>query len=88
MKNNDDELLKMIDATFWKKTNYISPHEYILQAKEPVLHAALSELIDNHGYKTMFMGKEYTCYDIGEYKYWHMGDVVNRALKTEGETKG
>jgi len=76
-----EKLLKMIDAAYWKKTNYIAPHEYILQAKEPALHPALSELIDNHGYPFMFLGKEYTCYDIGNYRYWHMEEVVNRTLK-------
>jgi len=81
------KLVDMINAAKWKKTDYISPHEYILEKNEPELHAALSELIDNYGYPRMFQGKEYTCYNILEYRYWHMEEVINRAINAKEKRK-
>ena len=70
-----------IDATSWRKTDYISPHEYIVKGKCPQkLFDMLAKDIRDHGIVEYFKGTPYKYLRFGDYKYWHMGIIINRAL--------
>ena len=75
----EDTLLREIEDQQWKKTNYLEGHEYILRAWNPELFDNISELIDKEGYKGTFLKNIYTYLDIGDYRYWHYSQILNRA---------
>ena len=79
---NREELQLVIDATEWRKTNYIQPHEYVMQHTHPVLFAALAKVLesDEDVYSGTFRGWAYRYLNIGDYKYWRIEDVLNREL--------
>jgi hypothetical protein len=76
----ESELLKLINKAFWKKTNYIQPHEYMLRKDYPEAYSALKEKIDKEGYEAKFLGKTYRYVNIEEYRYWAYDTLINRAL--------
>ena len=49
------ELLQLIKKAYWKKTNYIQPHEYMLRKDYPEVYSALKEKIDKEGYEAKFL---------------------------------
>ena len=72
----------------FKKTNYASPHEYIILGKDNThFFISLELLIQTKGYDKEFRiystRKMYRYYNIGKYRYWIMQDVCNRALINE-----
>ncbi len=73
------KLLQEIEAQKWKKTNYLEAHEYILRDWNPELFDSVSELIDKEGYKGTFLKNTYTYLNIGNYRYWHIPPILNRA---------
>ena len=73
-------LKERIKKQYWKKTTYIQPHEYILEPWNKELFDEIKKMINKNGYEVIFLGKAYRCLNIGEYKYWYMEDVLNRAL--------
>jgi hypothetical protein len=77
------ELLQLINKAFWKKTNYIQAHEYMLRKDYPEVYSALKEKIDKEGYEKEFLGKKYRYVNIGEYRYWAYDTLINRALLSE-----
>lgn len=82
MNHNDYEnLQKEIAAANWRKTNYISPHEYITKRDYPKLFKKICRIIDESGYLEKFNadGRIYKYFNIGEYKYWHFTEILNRA---------
>ena len=76
------ELELLVDGVVWRKTDYIRPHEYIVQENHPELFSALAEALehDEAVYSEIFQGWEYNYLVIGNYKYWRIDDVVNRQL--------
>ena len=70
----------MIDGAAWRKTDYIQPHEYIVQNNHPELFAALAEALESDVgvYSATFKGCTYQYLTIGNYKYWRIDDVLNR----------
>jgi len=80
---NQDELEQEIAKSYWRKTNYIQPHEYMMAKDNPELFAELKRLIQEGGYEAEFMGKAYRYVNIGKYKYWAYDTLVNRALLGE-----
>jgi hypothetical protein len=75
----DGSLLVEIENQTWKKTNYIEPHEYILDNWNTALCHAIRRQIDEFGYTGSFMGTLYRYLDIGGYRYWTCGEGINRA---------
>lgn len=83
----DEDIERFINANEWTfaRTMPQNPHWYIVRAKCSseedfkgfVMH------IRKHGYKVTFKGSWYTCFDVGEYKYWTMGSPLN-ILNDEG----
>lgn len=82
----DTETIDIIKKTYWKKSTHVAAHEYIVEQKEPGLHARLKAIIDKYGYYETFKGYRYKYYDIGEYQYWAMGNILNRATKPKSKT--
>jgi hypothetical protein len=86
-----DDIARFIESNSWAfaKTMPQDPHWYVVRSRcddeeafeEFVMH------IREHGYLEMFEGREYTYFDIGEFKYWTMGSplevttIINRAEK-------
>jgi hypothetical protein len=74
------KIQELIDKAYWKKTNYISPHEYMMKKDYPEAYAAITELIEKEGYEWVFVGKTYRYVNIGKYKYWAYDILINRTL--------
>lgn len=70
-----------INRIKWIKTTHIQPHEYILRKDHPDLYSEISKMIKEKGYTKDFRGTKYRYVDIGEYKYWCMGIILNREKK-------
>lgn len=78
----------LIDEAEWTRTHYISAHEYVIAKDEPSLHAAMKVLVEEDGYPGQFLKTVYRYVDVGEYRYWVMGVVLNRSrLDVEGVTR-
>ena len=83
---------KFIDSADWvfaKTYAKTAPHEYAVREKNKHLEdefVYFVKYIREHGYQEMFWGKPYTCFNVGEHKYWTMGDlieettIINRAV--------
>lgn len=69
----------MIAEAPWKATDYIDPHEYIMIWQHPKLCSAMTRVLLEKGYNREFLGRQYRYVDIGEYRYWSMGKILNRA---------
>lgn len=68
------------DLKLWRKTEYVSPHEYIVCTnRDFLLYQLLRDLIEKDGYVEHFKGQAYKYYNIGEYKYWIIEHILNRA---------
>ncbi len=80
-----EQLKRGIDEAQWRATTYLAPHEYVLSRDYPMLYAALEADFLDHGYTRRFLNREYTYTNIGAYRYWIVGSVLNRArLDTSG----
>ena len=81
-----NEIKKEIENTKWtyaKTYDKTAPHEYIHVKTNELLFYNLCGLIDDLGvweefriFKTV---KEYQYFYIGEWKYWHYEQILNRA---------
>ena len=65
------------------KTMAETPHKYVvresLSEDDQKLFDEFEGLIKKEGYVEEFFSKEYTYYRIGDYKYWVVDNVLNRA---------
>ena len=88
----DENIERFIDSANWvfaKTYAKTAPHEYAVRGKNPFLEEEFVyfvKFIREHGYKERFWSQKYTYYDVGEYKYWTMGNpidettIINRAV--------
>ena len=88
----DENIEKFIDSANWvfaKTYAKTAPHEYTVRGNNPDLEdefVYFVKFIREHGYKEKFWSKIHTYYDVGEYKYWTMGNpidettIINRAI--------
>ena len=88
----DENIERFIDSAKWvfaKTYAKTAPHEYAVGGKNASLEdefVYFVKFIRKHGYKEKFWGKTHTYYDVGEYKYWTMGNpidettIINRAV--------
>lgn len=75
---------KLINSLRWTfaKTMPQIPHEYIVIDNYPEKADSIKLFaaeIQTHGYTKTFFGKEYKYLDIGDYKYWVIENITNRA---------
>ncbi len=77
---DDQQLLQHVAAAKWRGSNDQGPHQYILQKDYPELHAALRAMVYGpRGYVSEHNGHKYRYANLGGYKYWGWGFVLNRA---------
>ncbi|MCP4612923.1 MAG: hypothetical protein GY845_29880 [Planctomycetes bacterium] len=88
----DENIERFIDSANWvfaKTYAKTAPHEYAVREKNPDLEYEFIyfvKFIREYGYEEKFWSKTHTYYDVGEWKYWTMGNpvdettIINRAL--------
>lgn len=81
------DFINLISSLNWKfaKTMPEIPHEYIVIDDYPEKSDSIREFIqeiENDGYTSSFFDKEYKYFDINGYKYWVIGNIINRAKLT------
>ncbi|MFC1826253.1 hypothetical protein ACFLYZ_02535 [Thermodesulfobacteriota bacterium] len=52
-----------------------------MEETEPELVKVIKKKLVQDGYLENFMNEEYRYIDIGDYKYWYIEPVLNRAKK-------
>ena len=75
------DLLTKINNQKWKFAKTYAktaPHEYIVDEWNIELFKEICNLINSDGYEEMFYDKPFRYYNIGEYKYWYCGNILNR----------
>lgn len=81
MKNDFGELIKSVKWQFAKTMPDI-PHEYIVIENYPKKKDEIRQFvkeIESNGYTQNFFTKEYKYLEIGDYKYWVIENIINRA---------
>ncbi|MEK9155950.1 MAG: hypothetical protein AAB360_01445 [Patescibacteria group bacterium] len=84
------EARQFIDSVKWTFTKTMPeiPHEYIVTDRYPKkteeVKAFIAE-IEKNGYTKSFYSKEYKYLEIDGYKYWVIGNIINRAKSEEQE---
>jgi hypothetical protein len=77
-----------VEKAPWRfaKTMPDEPHEYTVRGEAPdVEFEVFVHLIRGHGYSADYKGRTYTYLNVGEWRYWTMGEqvekttVINRA---------
>lgn len=81
------DLEKGIEDQYWqnaKTYEKIAPHEYFIKEWNEELFARLSDAISKEGKEEFFkLGDtkyKYRYFYFGQYRYWAIEDVLNRAL--------
>ena len=79
----DEKIEKFIDSADWvfaKTYAKTAPHEYVVRKKNRHLEdefVYFVKFIRKHGYEEKFWSKTHTYYNVGEYKYWTMGNPID-----------
>lgn len=89
-----DVAVEWADKFEYRKTKYISPHEYLVENNDnTMLFSTIRILIqiDPNAYYENFYRTRFYYINIGDYKYWVMNgtksDILNRALISIGNPK-
>lgn len=73
--------LNQLNFTFAKTYADSGPHEYVVRnwsSVETAMFNAFKQYIQEHGYQEMYGGRQYTCLDVDNHKYWYIGKILNR----------
>ncbi len=79
----NEKLMEAIKAAPWRASDLVEPHEYIVDKWDPELYHALASLIHLDGYRGKFYNEEYRYLDLGEYRYWRIDIILNRASNAQ-----
>ncbi len=85
MQYIDKKFLKLIEKNEWvfAKTMSEIPHHYIVRdnlfENDKKIFDEFDEFIKKNGYTAKFYSKQYTYFNIGDYKYWIIENILNRA---------
>jgi len=87
-----EDLQEHIDEVSWiwaKTYADIAPHWYIRSHEEPYLYAIMQRMIKLKGKEEQYTNHKGTTYPCryfyhGNYKYWEMSPVINRAEVSNG----
>lgn len=84
------DLEKAISANKWRRAKTINPHEYVVRKNWVDVGVTWIEFLNfiynNHRLEYLYC-RQYRVFDIGEYKYWIMGNaehitiILNRAKR-------
>jgi hypothetical protein len=79
------QLSKAVDSVEWRCSRRVCKHQYIVKKEQPELfkqlHWALRASLFSEKYKKCI----YKVCFIAGFKYWRMGEVINRKPMTEEE---
>jgi len=79
-----ENFINNLHWTFAKTYANTWPHEYIVQEQvDGALFLALARLINVRGHEGKFYETKQIYFDHGKHTYWHMGNIINRCLKSE-----
>ncbi len=80
-----EQIKKFIAGVEWifaKTYAKTAPHEYIvrdnLSDNDKIFFDKFAKIIERQGYVKKFYNTEFKYLNIGEKRYWHMGEVINR----------
>lgn len=79
------KFLKLIEQNKWifAKTMAEIPHYYIVRDKlsdnDKKAFDEFDKYIKKNGYSKKFYSKQYLYFNIGNYKYWIIDNILNRA---------
>lgn len=79
-----NQLRQFLENSDWifAKTMPEIPHKYIvrdsLSKKDKEIFDGFDVFIKKNGYPKKFFTKQYIYFDIGNYKYWVIGNILNR----------
>lgn len=82
----DKKFCKLVEKNEWlfAKTMSEIPHHYIvrdnLSENDKKIFDVFDKFIKKNGYTAKFYSKQYTYFDIGDYKYWVIENILNRAV--------
>ena len=68
-----------IKTVAWHRTDYISPHEYMVFHENPKAYRVILAKIKAEGVMAKFRGQSYRYWFFEGYKYWCIQNVINRA---------
>lgn len=80
------ELRAFIASAPWTfaKTMPEWPHEYLVRGRvDPRMYAALAAHIIAHGFEGRFYRKTYTYFVEDGYRYWVIGNILNRCKEED-----
>lgn len=71
----------------WHKSKLMGDHEYIVAQESPQLFHKLADEIRAKSVHGQFKGKTYKYMHHEGYRYWWMGNIINRALDVPNQNK-
>ena len=83
MTDNKFNTKEFIEKNNWHfaKTMPQNPHEYCLRREtDETEFEEFVKLIRREGYQELYWGKMYICYNVGQYKYWTMGEPLEKTI--------
>ena len=79
---NPVEISFYIASVRWQ-TSLDRSHQYTMAKWNPEMSELFCKFVQHireNGYVETFMGKDYTYFDVGDYKYWSMGAPVDQTI--------
>ena len=79
----DEKIEEFIAKNKWHfaKTMPQNPHEYCLRREaDKTEFERFVRLIRKEGYQELYEGEMYICYNAGHYKYWTMGEPLEKTI--------
>lgn len=91
MVTNDIETFINRSKWIFAKTMPEIPHYYIirdyLSEDDKKLFDDFNVFIKKNGYQATFCSKQYTYFNIGNYQYWVIENILNRVKMVDSKTK-
>ena len=83
MVDMNEKIINFINSANWifAKTMPENPHEYCLRREtDETDFEEFIKLIRKEGYEQLYEGIIYICYNVGEHKYWTMGEPLEKTI--------
>lgn len=71
----------------WHSSHLKGDHEYIIAQESPALFRVLAQEIKDKAIPGSFQGTPYNYMHHEGYRYWWMGNIINRALDVPKQNK-
>lgn len=80
------QLSEAVDLVEWRCSRRVCKHQYILKKEQLELFQKLKWALRASPFSEKYLECNYKVCFIAGFKYWCMGDVINRKPMTEKET--